>query len=80
MTDERRYEKAKELEHIQSLPCSYLGVGVVFDELREVALVGLELQALDLKDVGAAVVEEARIVRNHDCRHVGQRVDVAGVC
>mmetsp|Transcript_34513 Transcript_34513/g.91640 ORF Transcript_34513/g.91640 Transcript_34513/m.91640 type:complete len:969 (+) Transcript_34513:1449-4355(+) len=47
----------------------------LLDELGEVALVGVELEVGDLEDVGAAVVEEARVVRDHDRGHILLRDD-----
>ena len=52
------------------------GLGVNLEEVVQVASVVLQLQPLDLKDVGAAVVEEARVVGHHDGCDVFQRVNV----
>ena len=46
------------------------------DELGQVALVRLELEAVHPDDVGADVVEEALVVRDHDGGHVLERVEV----
>ena len=46
------------------------------DELIKVTLVGVQLQVLNLHDVTAAVVEETRVVRNHDTSDVREGVDV----
>mmetsp|Transcript_14470 Transcript_14470/g.27591 ORF Transcript_14470/g.27591 Transcript_14470/m.27591 type:complete len:882 (+) Transcript_14470:386-3031(+) len=45
-------------------------------ELVEVALEGVKLQVLDLKDVGAAVVQKSGIVRHDDGGDVGEGVQV----
>eukprot|EP00732_Lithocolla_globosa_P000416 Lithocolla_globosa_v1_NODE_125_length_6057_cov_666.534322.p2 type:complete len:681 gc:universal NODE_125_length_6057_cov_666.534322:5564-3522(-) len=53
-----------------------LGSGVQSNEGLEVTLVCLELQVLNLQDVGAAVVQQAGVVGNHDAGGLGQRVEV----
>ena len=52
------------------------GLGLELDELVEVALEGVELQVLDLKDVGAAIVEKAGIVRHDDGGNILEGVEV----
>mmetsp|Transcript_29989 Transcript_29989/g.59563 ORF Transcript_29989/g.59563 Transcript_29989/m.59563 type:complete len:784 (+) Transcript_29989:846-3197(+) len=46
------------------------------DEVIKVALEHVELEVVDLEDVAAAVVEEARVVRHHDTGDVGEGVKV----
>mmetsp|Transcript_3871 Transcript_3871/g.6400 ORF Transcript_3871/g.6400 Transcript_3871/m.6400 type:complete len:242 (+) Transcript_3871:1046-1771(+) len=50
--------------------------GLDLDKLIEVTLVSVQLQVLNLHDVGTTVVEETRVVRHHDTSDVGERVDV----
>mmetsp|Transcript_13608 Transcript_13608/g.19363 ORF Transcript_13608/g.19363 Transcript_13608/m.19363 type:complete len:242 (-) Transcript_13608:237-962(-) len=52
------------------------GTRLDLDELIEVTLVRMQLQVLNLHNVGTAVVKETRVVRNHDTSNVGERVDV----
>ena len=52
------------------------GLGLELDELVKVALEGVELQVLDLKDVGAAIIEKAGIVRHNDGGNILEGVEV----
>ena len=52
------------------------GLGLELDELVKVALEGVELQVLDLKDVGTAIVEKAGIVRHNDGGNILEGVEV----
>mmetsp|Transcript_22654 Transcript_22654/g.65223 ORF Transcript_22654/g.65223 Transcript_22654/m.65223 type:complete len:554 (+) Transcript_22654:1069-2730(+) len=52
------------------------GLRLELDELVEVTLEGVELQVLDLKDVGAAIVEKAGIVRHDDGGDIMEGVEV----
>ena len=53
-----------------------LGLGVGLDEGRQVALVHVELEGVDLDDVRAHAVQKARVVRDDDGGHVREAVEV----
>mmetsp|Transcript_58803 Transcript_58803/g.127639 ORF Transcript_58803/g.127639 Transcript_58803/m.127639 type:complete len:399 (-) Transcript_58803:294-1490(-) len=52
------------------------GIGVLGDKAVEVTLVDVELQSIDLHDVGTAVVQESGIVGHHDTGDLCEGVDV----
>lgn len=50
--------------------------GLDLDKLVQVSLVLVELQVLNLKDVGAAIVQESRVVGHNDSSHIVKRLEV----
>mmetsp|Transcript_7295 Transcript_7295/g.11712 ORF Transcript_7295/g.11712 Transcript_7295/m.11712 type:complete len:290 (+) Transcript_7295:1051-1920(+) len=52
------------------------GTGLDLDKLVQVTLVDVKFQVLNLQNVGAAIVEKARIVGHNDGSHFGKRVKV----
>mmetsp|Transcript_2765 Transcript_2765/g.7577 ORF Transcript_2765/g.7577 Transcript_2765/m.7577 type:complete len:646 (-) Transcript_2765:295-2232(-) len=53
-----------------------LGLWLALHKLRQVALVRLQLQRIDLDDVGAHAFQEPLVVRHDDRRHVIQAVQI----
>jgi hypothetical protein len=53
-----------------------LGLWVQLDELVQVSSERFELQVSDLKNVGATVTQESRVVRHHNAGDVFERVDI----
>ena len=58
---------------------SVVGAGLrdLLHKRLEVALVATELEAVEVKNVGDGVVEEARVVRDDDRRAVGETGEIA---
>mmetsp|Transcript_6537 Transcript_6537/g.10320 ORF Transcript_6537/g.10320 Transcript_6537/m.10320 type:complete len:723 (-) Transcript_6537:88-2256(-) len=50
--------------------------GLDLNKLIQVTLVEVQLQVLNLQDVGAAIIEETRVVGHHDDSDIGEGVDV----
>ncbi|GFZ45382.1 LOW QUALITY PROTEIN: hypothetical protein JCM24511_03108 [Saitozyma sp. JCM 24511] len=53
-----------------------LGLGDVDDKVGQVARVALELEVVEVEDVGDGAVEEVRVVRDNDRRAGGERGEV----
>mmetsp|Transcript_10425 Transcript_10425/g.22096 ORF Transcript_10425/g.22096 Transcript_10425/m.22096 type:complete len:430 (-) Transcript_10425:1671-2960(-) len=51
-------------------------LGLELDELIEVTLEGVELQVLNLKDVGTAIVEKTGVVTDNDGGNIGEGIEV----